>query len=128
MAKYLSEEWLDEHRRQVAGQPERPGASARIQYVVTGGPDGDIKYWWQLEDGRLLDSALGVLDDPDFTLTLSYDDSTRILQGETDPNTAFMQGRMKAVGDMGKFLHLLPITASPEYQALQAGLRPVTEF
>ena len=30
-----------------------------MQYVVTGGPDGDIKYYWILEDGKLLESALG---------------------------------------------------------------------
>ena len=52
--KYLSQEWLDETRAMAAQQPARPGASARIQYVITAGPDGDVKYSWVLEDGILL--------------------------------------------------------------------------
>ena len=123
MPQYLSQEWLDEGRSLAVGQPERPGATARIQWVVTAGPGGDIKYWWRLEDGKLLESELGTLGDADFTLTLSYEDSVKIQKDELDANAAFMQGRVKVAGDMGKFLHLLPITNSPEYRALQAKLR-----
>ena len=123
MPQYLSQDWLDTGRELAADQPGRPGASAKIQWVVTAGPDGDIKYWWRLEDGKLLESQLGVQADADFTLTLSYEDSVKIQKDELDANAAFMQGRMKVAGDMGKFLHLLPITNSPEYRALQAKLR-----
>ena len=128
MAKYLSPEWIDEGRALAQAQPERPGATARMQYVVTGGPDGDIKYWWQLEDGKLLESALGVIDDADFTMTLGYQDSVKIQKGELDLNTAFMQGRMKVTGAMGKLMQLLPLTTSTEYQELQASVRAHTEF
>ena len=41
MAKYLSQEWLDLGRELAQEFPERPGASARMQYVVTGGPEDD---------------------------------------------------------------------------------------
>ena len=44
MPKYLSQEWLDEGRALAASQPERPGASAKMQYVVTGEPVGDIAW------------------------------------------------------------------------------------
>ena len=128
MPQYLSAEWLDETRGLAASQPERPGASARMQYVVTGGPDGDIKYWWRLEDGQLLESALGTLDDADFTMTLSYGDSVKIQNGELDANAAFMQGRMKVAGNMGKLMQLMPLTNSPEYKSLQETIRTVTEF
>jgi predicted lipid carrier protein YhbT len=123
MTKYLSQEWLDRARSLAAAQPERAGATASIQWLVTKGPDGDIAYWWRLEEGHLAESALGKLDEPDITLTLSYEDSVKIQKDELDANAAFMQGRMKVAGDMGKFLHLLPITNSPEYRALQAELR-----
>ena len=52
----------------------------------------------------------------------------KIQKGELDANAAFMQGRMKVAGNMGKFMHLLPLTNSPEYQALQAELREVAEL
>jgi putative sterol carrier protein len=126
--KYLSQEWLDELREQAASQPERPGASARIQYAVSGGPDGDIKYYWILQDGKLLESALGTVDDADITLTLTYEDSVKVQQGELDANAAFMQGRMKVAGNMGKLMQLLPLTNSPEYQQLQSAVAASTTF
>ena len=128
MPQYLSQEWLDAGRNLAVDQPERPGASARIQWVVGAGPDGDIKYWWRLEDGKLLESELGTSSDADFTVTLSYEDSVKIQKDELDANAAFMQGRMKVAGDMGTFMHLLPLTHSSEYQALQAELRELAEY
>jgi putative sterol carrier protein len=128
MAKYLTQEWLDETRKLAEGQPERPGASAKMQYVVTGGPEGDIKYYWILENGKLLESQLGELPDVDFTMTLTYDDSVKVQQGELDANAAFMQGRMKVTGNMGKLMQLMPLTNSPEYKVLQEDVRGITEF
>ena len=128
MTKYLSQDWLDRARGLAAGQPERPGATAQIQWLVAKGPAGDIAYWWQLRDGRLAESALGKLDEPDITLSLSYEDSVKIQKGDLDADAAFMQGRMKVAGDMGIFMQLLPLTHSSEYQALQAELRELAEY
>ena len=128
MAKYLTQEWLDEARELAKDQPERPGASATMQYVVTGGPDGDVKYYWVLSDGKLLESHLGETAGADVTLTLSHDDSVKIQKGELDANAAFMQGRMKATGDMAKLMQLMPLTSSPEYRDLQVKIREITEY
>ena len=128
MPKYLSQEWLDQSKTLAADQPERPGASARMQYVVTGGPDGDVSYYWVLENGRLLDSRLGSLDDAEVTLTSTWDDSVSIARGELDTNAAFMQGRVKVAGNMAKLMALLPLTNAPEYRALQERVRAITEF
>ena len=127
MAKYLTQEWLDNQRDLAQEFPERPGATARMQYHVTGGPDGDIDYFWVLENGTLLQSELGQDPDADFTLTLSYDDSVKMQKGELDPNAAFMQGRMKVTGNMGKLMSLLPLTQSAEYKAIQEKIREVTD-
>ena len=128
MPKWLTQDWLDEQRRLAEGQPERPGASARMQYVITGGPEGDVRYYWLLENGKLVDSRLGDVDDAEVTLTLSNDDAMKIQKGELDPNAAFMQGRIKVTGNMAKLMALLPITNSPEYQQFQQELREVTEY
>ena len=128
MAKWLTQEWLDEQKRLGETQPERPGASARMQYVVTGGPQGDIKYYWVLEDGHLRENRLGVLDDAELTLTQSYDDAKKVQQGELDEQAAFMQGRVKVEGNMAKLMALLPITSSPEYRELQDKIRAITEY
>ena len=128
MAKFLSQEWHDETRKLAEGQPERPGAYARMQYVVTGGPDGDVKYYWVLENGKLLESSLGDLDDAEITLTQSYEDAVAIQKGDLDANAAFMQGRVKVTGNMAKLMSLLPITNSPEYKQLQNEVREITEY
>jgi len=126
--QYLTQEWLDQGRELAKDQPERPGASAKMQYVVTGGPDGVIKYYWVLENGKLLESQLGVIADEDFTMTLTYEDSVAVARGELDANAAFMQGRMKVAGNMGKLMQLLPLTQSAEYLALQEQIRTLTTF
>ncbi len=128
MPKWLTQEWLDEQVRLAQTQPERPGASARMQYVVTGGPDGDIRYYWVLENGKLLESRLGELSDAEVTLTVTYEDAVKIQKGELDPNAAFMQGRMKVTGNMGKLMSLLPLTQSEDYKAIQEEIRKITEY
>jgi putative sterol carrier protein len=127
VAKYLTQEWLDQSRELAKDQPERPGASAKMQYVVTGGPEGDIKYYWVLENGKLLESSLGEIAEPDFTMTSTYEDSVAIAKGTLDANAAFMQGKMKVAGNTGKLMQLLPLTMSPEYKALQEQIRNITE-
>lgn len=128
MAKYLTQEWLDETRALGEDQPERPGATVRMNWVVTGGPDGDTSYYWVLENGKLLESKLGTLDDAEVTLTSTYDDSVKQIKGELDANAAFMQGRVKVTGNMAKLMSLLPLTNSPEYKQLGEKIRAVTEF
>jgi hypothetical protein len=126
--KWLSQEWLDETRRMAEAQPERPGVSARMQYVVTGGPDGDIEYYWLLEDGKIVDSRLGLLDDPEITLTTAYDDAMKIQKSELGANAAFLRGKIKVRGKVMKFKSLLPITSSAEYKQLQRDIAAITEF
>lgn len=128
MAKFLSQEWLDKGRELAESQPERPGASARMQYVVTGGPDGDVKYYWVLENGKLLEAKVGDMDDPEVTLTQTYDDALKIQKGELDANAAFMQGRIKVTGNMAKLMSLLPLTNAPEYKQLQTEIQAITEY
>lgn len=128
MAKWLTQEWLDESTRLAEGQPERPGSTARLQYVIVDGPDGDVAYYWIIVDGRLVENRLGHLDDSEVTLTETYDDAKAIQRGELDANAAFMQGRIKVGGDVAKLMALLPITTSPEFQAFNAAVLAITEF
>lgn len=128
MPKWMTQEWMDEQTRLAQDQPERPGATARMQYVITGAPDGDIRYYWVLEDGHIKENRLGTLDDAELTLTQSYEDAVKIQKGELDEQAAFMQGRIKVEGNMAKLMALLPITSSPEYRELQAKIREITEY
>jgi hypothetical protein len=128
VSTWLTDEWFDQTRALSAGQPERPGLSARMQFIVTGGPEGDVRYYWVLEDGQLRQSAIGDVDDPDVTLTTARPDAMAMAKGDLDPNVAFMQGRMKVAGSMGLMMRLLPVTNTPEYQLLRRRIADVTEF
>lgn len=128
MAKYLTQEWLDRGKELAKDQPDRPGASIRLQYNITGGPDGDIKYWSVIEDGHVIDQQIGELDDAEVTLTETFADAESVQKGELDATAAFMQGRVKVGGNMGKLMSLLPLTNSPEYKQLMTEITAETEF
>ena len=128
MPKWLSQEWLDESKKLAETQPERPGASARMQYIVTGGPDGDVHYYWVLVNGKLEESTIGDLPDAEVTMTQTYEDAQKIQKGELDANAAFMQGRIKVSGNMAKLMSLMPLTNAPEYKQLQTEIQGITEY
>lgn len=130
MPKYLSQEWLDTQRELAQEFPERAGATARLQYQVVGAPEGDVHYYWVVENGKLQESTLGDDADAEITLSMSYDDAVKMQKGELDANAAFMQGRIKVVpgSNMGKLMSLLPLTQSAEYKAIQSKVDGVTEY
>jgi putative sterol carrier protein len=128
MPHYLTQDWLNEQQSIAQEFPERPGATARLQYVVTGGPEADVKYYWVIENGKLRESTLGEDPDAEVTITMSYDDSVKIQKGELDETAAFMQGRLKVTGNMGKLMSLMPLTQSPEYKAIKEKITAVTDF
>ena len=130
MAKvpFLSDAWLDLHRSLGAELPERPGATARVQHIVSGAPDGEVRYVHTVVDGRTTDLAFGADDGVDVTFTNSYADARALARGELDPSVLFMQGRTKMAGDMGKVLALMPVVRSPEHRELLTTLSKQTTY
>jgi putative sterol carrier protein len=128
MATFLTQDWLDRQRELAQDFPERPGATARMQYVISGTPDGDVPFFTIIENGKIMENTLG--DDPqaEFVMNVGFEDFTKITKGELDANAAFMQGRVKVTGNMGKLMSLMPLTQSPEYKAIAATLAAETEF
>jgi putative sterol carrier protein len=128
MAKFLTQEWLDLQKELAQEFPERPNATARMQYKVTGGPDGDVSFYTVIDNGKILENTLGEDPQAEFTMTVSYDDFEKTSKGELDANAAFMQGRLKVTGNMGKLMSLMPLTQSPEYKAIAENLNGQTEY
>lgn len=120
MTWLLTQEWLDRQREATAGLPERPGATARLQWEVTDCPDGAVVFHTHLEDGRIVVNAIGPDDDPDFTMIVPYDEYTAIAAGERDASVGYMQGRLKVTGNIGRMLSVLPVTSSAEWRAAMA--------
>ncbi|MBB5079469.1 SCP2 sterol-binding domain-containing protein [Nonomuraea endophytica] len=126
MARYLTQEWTQLVLQETRDLPERRGANARLQYVLTG--DNDVHYYWTLEHGRVTEVALGTLDKPDYTITMTYDDSVRIERGELTEEAAFAQGTMKFTGSMVRAMTLMPVMDAPEFKAAMARIRAATEL
>ncbi|MGH9080100.1 MAG: SCP2 sterol-binding domain-containing protein [Acidimicrobiales bacterium] len=125
MTSWLSEEWFGLAHEIWADAPGLAGLSARVQCVVSGGPEGSVDCYWVIEDGRVGAGSRGQLDNAEVTLALTWDDALDVLRGDLDPNVAFMQGRMKVSGSMGVMIDLLSRARTPEcreFRQRMAGL------
>jgi putative sterol carrier protein len=125
--KLLTQEWLDVQTELGASLPERPGASATVQYTVTGAPGGDVVFHTVLENGRMVAGSLGPPVSADLAVIESYGDFVSILRDELDLEAAFMRGQVK-ITESGRLLTLLPLMASSEYKAAQVELVARTEW
>jgi len=107
MAKFLSQQWADEVLGALNGSDDVRGAikgvELCIQQVVTGAPDGEVSYWTKFDDGKV-EGAIGDAPDADVTITQDYDTAVAMNKGELNAQAAFMQGKLKVTGNMGKLL------------------------
>jgi hypothetical protein len=117
------------HQQLGASLPERPGASARIQHVVTGAPEGEVAYTIQIVDGRVAGTSVGRDDDgADCTFLEPYAEAEQMARGELDLHVGFMRGRLKMSGSSGALLDVLPCTQSDEYRDLVSQVAASTTF
>jgi hypothetical protein len=127
---FLGAEWLALARELFGNVAPRPGATARVQRVVTGAPGGDVVFKLAFEDGRLVDATLADGSDPDpdaeLTVTTTYHDTLAVAAGDLDLGIAVMQGRAKVAGSMGALLAILPVTRSQDFRAARAALHERT--
>ena len=107
--KFLSEEWAQQVTDALNSSDEfqsaASGQQVKLQQVVTDGPDGEQKYYFQLDDGKV-QVGLGELADAEATLTQSYDVAVAITKQELNAQNAFMQGKLKISGNMMKLMQL----------------------
>lgn len=128
MPTFLSDEWLAAGAREGGSLPAVPGVSIRLQQVVTGGPDGEVRYVTVIEDGRTVEQRAGSDPEADVTITTTWADAVAIHAGELDINAGFMQGRVKVGGDMAKLLELLPLASGPDWRDAQARIAAQTDL
>lgn len=74
------------------------------------GFDGNAKFVIEDEGAIMLDSdgARAGDEDADVTMTADADTFRDILEGNLNPTSAFMSGRLKIDGDMGAAMRLAP--------------------
>jgi putative sterol carrier protein len=105
---FLSTEWADAVKAQLNANEEfraaASGQNATIQQIITS--DGDeTHYWIEIADGTI-DLGVGDADEPDATITQSYDTAVKLARSELSVVTAFMTGKVKVAGNMGLLMGL----------------------
>ena len=107
MARYLSPEWFEDvNAASRRGGPSADGVDGprlTLQQIVTGGPDGEVRYWVRARSGGV-EAGLGEATTPDATIIQSYETAVAVLMGELSVQTAFMTGRVRLTGDMGALI------------------------
>ena len=118
MVQLLSPEWVELHGAVLGALPEVPGASARVQHVVSGGPDGEVAYSLDFVDGRVVGTTSGRDDEAaDCSFLETFDDAGQLASGALDLHVAFMRGKVKMTGAMGPFMAVLACTQGEPYRA-----------
>ena len=108
MAKYLSEEWGRAVEKALnedpAFQEATKGVDLTLQQVVNDVPDlGEVKYYYVFKDGSVSYHP-GETADPDAKLTQNYETAAALNSGELNSQQAFVQGKVKMTGNLGKVL------------------------
>ena len=116
MSSYLTAAWAADPMDPAVEALAAAGGTIRLGRVITGGPDGEVRYTAIAADGSVT-YVPGVADDVDVMLTDTAANARAIVRGELDPNAAFMRGRTKVVGATGPLLALLAATRTPVFAA-----------
>jgi putative sterol carrier protein len=92
--------------------PEKAGSTkATIQFELSGAQAG--KWWVKIHDG-VAESGKGDAPEPaNLTLLADSNDYVKIMLGQLDGTSAFMQGKLKIKGDMGLAIKMQSLFKRP---------------
>lgn len=108
MANFLTDEWLEALGTALSGHEGFTsaigGVDLTLSFEVTDPPeDRLLSYTLDLDNGSVsVDS--GGSDTADATISSTYETAVAISKGELNTQMAFMTGKIKITGNMGKLL------------------------
>jgi hypothetical protein len=127
--RYLSLEWIEALSAEVAASPAMQqaadGARLGVTQVVTDGPEGEITYHLQVEDGAARFGA-GPAEPEDVRFVQDWETAVAVATGTLNAQEAFIGGRIRLTGDQQKLLDSQPV-----FRALDGvfnAVRPRTDY
>lgn len=95
--------WLADLAAGAAGTSVPDDVDATVEQVVTGGPDGDVRWSVRLAAGRA-QVVPGPAPDADVSLSADWGTALALSNGELAVTDAFLAGRLRLKGDVGVLL------------------------
>jgi putative sterol carrier protein len=108
LAKFLTEEWLADLTEALNGHDGFREAISdvdlKLQFEVTDPPEGQIGRYFLSLGGGEANAGAGDADDADASITSNYETAVAISKGDLNTQMAFMTGKIKVGGNMGKIM------------------------
>lgn len=108
MAKFLTEEWLQALTEAINAHEGFRSAIANVeltlQFEVTDPPEGALERYYVALTGGEAVAAPGDADNADASITNNYETAVAVSKGELNTQMAFMTGKIKVGGNMGKIM------------------------
>tara|TARA_B100000405_G_scaffold51742_1_gene34348 strand:- start:200 stop:577 length:378 start_codon:yes stop_codon:yes gene_type:complete len=122
MKDLFTEDWLNSLKKLGS---ELPAIDLTItcQYEISGAPQGKVRYYIEIENGKVTDAELGKHPSPNCSVSTTYKEVLSILQQEKSVTASFMQGNFKIDGEYEKYLLTMnAIRATKEWDNMQQAL------
>ena len=129
MLRYLSLDWLDALGAEVAASDRvreaAAGRSIAVTQVVTGGPEGDVMYHLNVDDG---DASFGPGPAPgeQVRMVQDWETAVAVATGAVNAQEAFVRGRIRVMGDAQRLIEAGPLFAALD--GVFATVRERTEY
>ena len=115
MLRYLSLDWLDalgdEVERSDALREAAVGRQIQVTQVVTDGPEGDVTYHLDVDDGKVRFGA-GAAEGEQVRFVQDWATAVAVATGALNAQEAFISGRIKLIGDQQRLLDAVPVFAA----------------
>lgn len=93
-APFLSKEWIDE----LPTLDVDSDGNLTVQYTVTDAPGGDVQYWVHASGGHAA-FEVGNAEDPDVTISETYDTAIALRDGRLGAAEAVTTGLVRVTGE-----------------------------
>ena len=108
--KFQSEEWAKEMTNALQANEDvskaAKGQDTAVQFVTTDAPGGgENKTYFKIVEG-VPEVGFGEVENPEATISQTYETACAIDRGELNTQNAFMQGKIKIQGNLMKMMQL----------------------